>query len=54
MEVVLSEITIGVYLGVDVLKVGLVVDLVEVDVGPAGVMLVNLLVLLLLIAGEVR
>ena len=47
------EITVGVHLGVDVLEVRLVVDLVEVHVSPAAMVLVNLLVLLLLVTGEV-
>lgn len=47
------EITVGVHLGVDVLEVRLVVDLVEVHVGSAAMVLVNLLVLLLLVTGEV-
>jgi len=53
LGVVLLEITIGIHLGVDVLEVRLVVNLVEVYVGSAALMLVILLVLLLLIAGEV-
>ena len=47
------EITVGVHLGVDVHEVRLVVDLVEVHVGSAAMVLVNLLVLLLLVTGEV-
>lgn len=54
LGVILLEITIGVNLWVDVLKVRLVVDLVEVGVGSAAMMLVNLLMFLLLVAGEVR
>ena len=48
------EITISVHLWVDVLKIRLVVDLVEVGVSSAAMMLVDLLVFLLLVAGEVR
>tara|TARA_B110000305_G_C19400060_1_gene619653 strand:+ start:512 stop:1111 length:600 start_codon:yes stop_codon:yes gene_type:complete len=53
LGVIFLEITVGVHLGVDVLEVRLVVDLVEVHVGSAAMVLVNLLVLLLLVTGEV-
>lgn len=53
LRVILLEIRFGIDLRINVFKVGLVVDLVKIRVGPAAVVLVNLLVLLLLVAGEI-
>ena len=53
LRVILLEIRFGIDLRINVFKVGLVVDLVKIRVCPAAMVLVNLLVLLLIVAGEI-